>query len=34
MNLNNRFGGPLEKLPNLMADSRGGLLLGKKPARA
>src|SRR5437762_628916 len=34
VNLNHRFGGLLEKFSNLMADRRGGLLLGKKQARA
>jgi hypothetical protein len=35
MNLNHRFGGSLEKLPDLVADRRrGGLLLGEKQARA
>src|SRR5882672_12918521 len=30
VNLNHRFGGLLEKLSDLVADRRGGLLLGKK----
>jgi hypothetical protein len=30
MNLNDRFGGPLEKLSDLVADRSGGLFLGKK----
>ena len=35
VNLNHRFGGPLEKLSDLVADRRrGGLLLGEKQARA
>src|SRR5262249_54574019 len=34
MNLNNRFGGPLEKLSDLVTDRRGRLILGEKPARA
>src|SRR5215469_3817297 len=34
MNLNDRFGCPLEKLPDLLADRRGGLLLSEKPTRA
>jgi hypothetical protein len=35
MNFDHRFGGPLEKLSDLVADCRrGGLLLGEKQARA
>src|SRR6266516_1946812 len=34
VNLNHRFGGLLEKLSDLVADRRGGLLLGEKQARA
>ena len=35
VNLNHRFGGPLEKLPDLLADRcRGGLVLGEKETRA
>jgi hypothetical protein len=34
MNLNHRFSGLSEKLANLVADRRGGLLLGEKEARA
>src|SRR5215216_3371113 len=34
VNLNHRSGGLLEKLPDLMADRCGGLVLGKKKARA
>jgi hypothetical protein len=34
VNLNHGFGGPLEKLSDLVADRRGGLLLGKQQARA
>jgi hypothetical protein len=29
MDLNHSFGGLFEKLPDLVADRRGGLLLGK-----
>jgi hypothetical protein len=35
VNLDHRFGGPLEKLSDLLADCRrGGLLLCEKQARA
>jgi hypothetical protein len=34
MNLNHRFSGPVEKLSDLVADRRGGLLLGEKQAGA
>jgi hypothetical protein len=35
VNFDDRFGGPLENLSDLMADRRGsGLLLGEKQARA
>jgi hypothetical protein len=34
VDLNNRFGSPLEELTDLLADGRGGLLLGEKPVGA